>query len=83
MATLRCSQCEATIEVIETISSSAHYICKAHTKIPQDVFFQECQFDPDLTVSRKPLGTRHLRRQGSEVNPGSKDPFEEDPLDTL
>jgi hypothetical protein len=40
------------------------------TKLPpakQEVFFQEHQFDKDLKRGVHPVGTTHIKRQGSEV----------------
>jgi hypothetical protein len=35
--------------------------------VPQDVFFQKTQFDKDLRMSHRPIGTTHIPNQGSNT----------------
>lgn len=61
--------CEETFTTHEGVSSDVRFLCRYHTKAaPDEERFQRYQFDPDLKKARKPQGTNHIKRQGSDIN---------------
>lgn len=46
------------------------YICRLHNQPPEDVAFQDCQFDKGLRRARHPEGTNHIRNQASTTLTG-------------
>ncbi len=70
MRTIKCSTdgCNESYKTSEHISPKATYSCKNHTEPNEDrIRFQSHQFDKDLRIAKKPIGTSHIRNQGSDV----------------
>ena len=61
--------CASTLEILEAINPDAVYSCKNHTKSTgKKVRFQSHQFDKGMRRAAHPVGTTHIRRQGSETD---------------
>jgi len=56
--------CSSVFKTEEAVSPNVGYVCKSHTETEQRIFFQEHQFDKDISRSGKPIGTSHIHRQG-------------------
>jgi predicted NAD-dependent protein-ADP-ribosyltransferase YbiA (DUF1768 family) len=69
--TIKCSAdgCTNIFQTEEALHPQATYQCKLHTTVaPDKNRFQEGQFDKNMRRARKPTGTAHIKRQGSETN---------------
>ena len=55
--TIKCiiGECSNVFETLEPISTKAGYICRLHTEKEQKVFFQNCQFDPNIGEGTNPV----------------------------
>lgn len=60
--------CKAVYKTDLPLAPGAEYTCREHMpKGKQRVHFQETQFDKVLRNGRSPLGTNHIKNQGSQV----------------
>jgi hypothetical protein len=59
--------CPSVFKTEEAVAPNVKYACKRHTETEQRVFFQDHQFDKDLKHGVKPIGTTHIKHQGSEI----------------
>ncbi len=57
MTTIKCiiGNCSSVLETKEPVSPKAGYICRLHTETEQKVFFQNCQFDPNIGDGTNPV----------------------------
>ena len=61
--------CPNFVNTSGKVNSDATFTCRDHNPPGEEnAHFQESQLDPDLRRSHKPVGTEHIRRQGSETN---------------
>jgi hypothetical protein len=70
MSAIKCSgeNCSEIFETNEPVSPNVKYTCRFHTpKVEHSVFFQEHQFDKDLRRAGRPIGTDHIKNQGSDI----------------
>ena len=73
------NQCPTVIEVSEPVAEKVSFMCRLHTdsvmrkavgntKLPRPTTpFQESQHDPKLRWGRMPIGSEHIKNQGSNV----------------
>lgn len=60
--------CPNFVETKESLAPDARFTCTNHNPPgPDEVRFQEEQFDPDLRRAHQPIGTEHVSNQGSDV----------------
>jgi hypothetical protein len=57
MTTIKCiiGECPSVLNTEEPVSPKAGYICRAHSEQEQKVFFQNCQFDPNIGEGANPV----------------------------
>ena len=57
MSVIKCiiEECPAVFETGEPVNPTTGYICRLHTETEQKVFFQNCQFDPDIGEGTNPV----------------------------
>lgn len=62
--------CASTFEVAEGLAANgATFSCRNHTQTTgKKVRFQSHQFDKGMRRAAHPVGTTHIRRQGSETD---------------
>lgn len=71
MNTIKCStpECVNVFSTTEDLHPQATYQCRLHTaKAPDKTRFQDSQFAKNLRRASKPIGTTHIKRQGSETD---------------
>jgi hypothetical protein len=69
MSTLKCwvEGCNSVFQTEEQLASNAKYTCRLHMPSKQRVRFQSHQFDKQLRSGRNPVGTNHIKNQGSQI----------------
>jgi hypothetical protein len=70
VTTIKCSGegCTAVFETSESVSAKAIYSCKLHTRSTgMKVQFQRTQFDHEMRRAANPVGTGHIKNQGSDI----------------
>jgi len=74
MNSIKCGieECPSVFQTEEALSPNARYVCRLHPKVEQEVFFQENQFDKDMSRAGTPIGTTHIpHRRGTPQPVGS------------
>lgn len=69
MNTLKChiEGCDSVFQTNEPLAPDAKYTCRLHMPSKQRVRFQSHQFDKQLRSGRSPVGTNHIKNQGSQI----------------
>jgi hypothetical protein len=67
--TLKCciDGCKSIFQTEEPLAPDAKYTCRLHLPSKQRVHFQSHQFDKQLRNGRSPVGTNHIKNQGSQI----------------
>ena len=70
MDTLKCKVkgCTSVFQSEVPLAANAEFTCREHTpKGKQNIHFQRTQFDKQLRNGRSPVGTNHIKNQGSQI----------------
>lgn len=67
-------ECPSVFKSEEPLSPSVRYVCKLHDASEQRVFFQEYQFDKNMSYGAGPIGTTHIPYQADRKRPNGIPP---------